>query len=370
MDIQATSLSAPEPDASGLPPVPHGQRRAAHESLRQAQPLMGQPSPAQSPLQIDPDKARSVLAAEGDIVIRRRASSTGDGGSAEAPGSHELVLVRQLARHIRRESGGGVNQAGRDLRKLGYDPEMIDELIARYHSYHRIMRVLAGGVQHASEAQRAQAFALCIVDMNRQVVMREMLEVSAVPGVPQMPEIPEVPDVPDVPDVPEVPARPVPADTSAASERLRQNALFARLVVGAKRLMAFEELPSTLALWTHLELDTGGSAAEVMMLSLVNSVGLFQTNARRFVNAFEDAARTGPRADLLQHLPAALVRQWMTGCGEQEREALRSVSGDRAEQFHRKLTQQYALLCHRFGVPLPAMAELLLIDTDDRQRAV
>jgi hypothetical protein len=214
------------------------------------------------------------------------------------------------------------------------------------------MRVLSGGVKRASEAQRAQAFALCIVDMNRQVVMREMLEMS------------------EVSEVSEVPASPVPADTSAASERLRQNALFARLVIGVKRLMAFEELPSTLALWAHLDLDTGGPATEVIMLSLVNSTGLFHTNARRFLSAYEDAARTGPRVDLLQRLPACLVRQWMTGCSEQEREALRSVSGDRAEQFHRKLTQQYALLCHRFGVPLPAMAELLLMDTDARQCAV
>ncbi len=336
MDVQVASGAEQRSDTRGVQALARREVRAVNSPLRQVQPSMGQGEPVPAPFDADPELVLSVLAADGDIVIRRRSSSTGDGGVAERPGSREMAFVRQLARDIRRENRAGVNKAGRELSKLGCDRQLIDELIARHHHYHRILRALAGGNARASDTQLAQAFALCVFDVNRQQFMREVLEAAGTD------------------------------EPSSTGQACPDPMLFRRMVQGAKRLTQFDDLRPMVALWGHIRLDVRGPEREVMRLSLVNTIGLFHTNAQRFLGACDDAAPAGRNADLLQRLPSCLARQWMTGCSDQEREALRGASGEQCAEFHRKLNQQYALLCRSFGLPLPALAELILIDTDDQ----
>ncbi len=335
MDIQA---GANQGGNSGvLQPLGAGRRRQGQEVLRRAQPVMGGEALESSPLDIDPDLVRSVLDVEGEIVVRRRASSTGECGVSASHGWREMAFVRMIAKDIRRENHAGINKAGRELRKLGCTPRLIDELIAMHHNYYRITRVLAGGTTRASDAQLAQAFALCVFDMNRQIIMREVLQDG----------------------------EPTTSSSPVSVSQAADHHEFQRMLVGAKRLTEFDELRTTLELWAHIRLDARGPEREVMLLSLAKTIGLFQTNALRFMNAFDEAMQSGPKVDLLQRMPSCLIKQWMTGCSDQERGALRGRSGVQCAEFHRKLSQQYALLCRSFGVPLPAMAELILIDSDD-----
>jgi hypothetical protein len=339
MDIQAGANQGA--DSGVLQPLAASRQRQGQEVLRRAQPVMGGGALEPSPLDIDPDLVRAVLDVEGDIVVRRRASSTGECGVSASHGWREMAFVRMIAKDIRRENHAGVNKAGRELRKLGCTPRLIDELIAMHHNYYRITRVLAGGTARASDAQLAQAFALCVFDMNRQITMREVLQ----EGEPTAPSS--------------------SASSSSSASRAADQREFQRMLVGAKRLTEFDELRPTLELWVHIRLDARGPEREVMLLSLAKTIGLFQTNVLRFMNAFDEAMQSGPKVDLLQRMPSCLIKQWMTGCSDQEREALRGKSGVQCAEFHRKLSQQYALLCRSFGVPLPAMAELILIDSDD-----
>lgn len=336
MDVQAASGAGPGAGAGVVQPERRVRGRQGPEDLRAAQPVMGQG--AQLPVlpDVDPDMLLTVLEVDGDIVVRRRASSSGESGVQEAKGWREMAFVRQLAKDIRRENEAGVNKAGRELRKLGYEGWVIDELIARHDGYRRILRALAGGNVRASDAQRAQAFALSVFDVNRLAVMREMMEVAK------------------------------PTDTSSANFRSQDMLPLRLMVAGAKRLTEFDDLRPMVELWIHLRLDTQGPERPVLALSLAQSTGLFHTNVRRLMNAYEEAASAGRNIELLQRLPSCLAKQWMSGCSERERDALRGASGELCAEFHRKLNQQYALLCRCFGLPLPAMAELLLIDADDQ----
>lgn len=334
MDMQGSSAAALALAASVLQPVSRRQGRPANAMLGSAQPSMGQGVARSAPLDVVPNTA--VLEVDGDIVIRRRASSVSVSEVEQRPGAHELAFVRQLAKDFRRENKSGANKGVREMRKLGFDRQLIDDLFARHQTYGRTMRALAGGRVRASEAQWAQAFALCVFDVNRTIFMRESMEI------------------------------PEPSDTTGASRPSSGDTSFQRIVVGAKRLTGFDDLRPTVELWVHLRLDPRGAEREVMVLSLANAIGLFHTNARRFMNAYEEAISGGRHADLLQRLPPCLAKQWMSGCGDQERDALRSASGEQTELFHRKLVQQYALLCRRFGLPLPALAELILVDGDER----
>lgn len=335
MDRQAGVAQEPVPGAGVLQLVEGMRRRQGQEGLGRAQPVMGEGELVPSPLEFDSDLMRSIFDAEGDIVIRRRASSTGECGVSQSKGWHEMSFVRKIAKDIRRENHTGINKAERELRKLGCDPLLINDLIALHHGYHRIMRVLAGGKTRASDAQLAQAFSLCVFDMNRQLIMRAIFQEDGVND----------------------------ACSSSSSSQTADHKEFQRMLVGAKRLTEFDDLRPTLELWAQLSLDARGPEREVMELSLARSIGLFQTNALRFINAFEEATAGGPKADWQQRLPVCLVKQWMTGCSDQERDALRGASGPQCAEFHRKLNQQYALLCRSFGIPLPAMAELILIDS-------
>lgn len=335
MDVQSSSAAALALAATVLQPVSRRQARPA--MLGSAQPAMGQGGPQPAPLEVVPTMA--ALETDGEIVIRRRAASASVNKVEQRSGAREMAFLQQLAKDLRRENKSGVNKGEREMRKFGLGRKLTDDLFSRHQVYGRIMRALAGGRVRASDAQWAQAFALCVFDVNRLLFMREALEAAE------------------------------PTDTSGASRQASGGMSFHQVVIGAKRLMAFDDLRPTVELWAHLRLDARGAEREVMVLSLANSIGLFHTNARRFMNAYQEATEGGRNAGLLQRLPACLAKQWMTGCGDQERDALRDAlrgaSAEQSELFHRKLLQQYALLCRRFGLALPAMAELILVDGDD-----
>ncbi|MCM0045390.1 MAG: hypothetical protein NBV65_12275 [Burkholderiaceae bacterium] len=108
--------------------------------------------------------------------------------------------------------------------------------------------------------------------------------------------------------------------------------------------------------------------------------GLFETNARRLLRAYADAmamaepvdlasspssASSAEAADLVACMRKGLIKQWLAGPVEKEREMLDRVSCDDTEIFHRKLIQQFALLCRHFGQSLPSLCELILVDDAD-----
>ncbi len=336
MDVQATPVAGQTGTSGVLQPLARGTRRGPNEDLRQARASMGSRDLANNPLSIDLDQVASILSSEDEPVIRRRASSTGESGVTLVDGWREMAFVRQLSKDIRRETDSGKNKGDREMRKRDFPRHLIDALITRHHGYLRILHALSGGCARATDAQTAQAFALCVLDVNRQLYMDELIA---------MPDVDKVSS-----------AKPLPY----SNEPLRL------LVVGAKRLTEFDELPSMLALWSRVRLEAHDAGREVMRLALINTVGLFETNARRFLNAYEEAASTGGSTDIKSRMRSGLVKQWMCGVSDIERTALHGASGEQCAEFHRKLTQQYALLCRHFGQPLPPLAELILVDHDDR----
>lgn len=334
MDLQRTSVRQ-RLEVSANAQLTRPRRRPAQANLNCAQPVMGQGEPADNPLDPVDDTYQTLLAADGDIVIRRRASSSEVQDSVDDSGILAMALVRQLAIQIRRENRAGENEAATEMEKLGFDRGLINQLVNRHHGYLRITRALAGGKERATRAQQAQAFALCVFDVNRYVFTRELFAASA------------------------------PDDSSAASQTLSATEKFAVLVNGAKKLTGFADLHATLDLWMQIGLKPSGDERKVMMNTLINFAGLFHTNAQRFLNAFDDAEKSGPAADIPKILRVCLVKQWMSGPSEEEREALRGASGEQSAEFHRKLIQQYALVCRSFGQPMPPLTELILVDDDD-----
>ena len=335
MDVRSGPAQRQAGGSGVLQPQARGRRRAPDEDLRQAQASMGQGVIPDNPLQPDPDLVSSVLSSDDEPVLRRRASSTGEVGVALVEGWREMALLRRLSKDIRRVSHAGANKGEREMRKCSFPTPLIDALIRRHHGYFRILRALSGGKSRATDAQTAQAFALSVLDVNRQLYMAEMITML---------------------DIDETPT---PKPLPYSNESLRS------LVHGAKRLTEFDELLPMLELWSLVRLDADEAEREVMRLTLVNAIGLFETNARRFLNAYEEAAASGDSADIRTRLRSCLVRQWMCGISDQERAALCGASGEQCAEFHRKLTQQYALLCRHFGQPLPPLAELILVDHED-----
>lgn len=331
--VQAINGAAPAAAPSG---------RARNGPLGRAQPVMGQGEGGVHPLGAGSVAMPAGLPADGEPVIRRRASS----GCGTAPASHagwqELTVLKRIADDIRRENDAGVNKSAQALRGMGCDPELIEQLIGRHHGALRALRILAGGVK-PTPAQRAQAFALYVVDLHRWMCDREMLGSSGEDAA------------------------------SSALPGQQSRAALGLLVRGAQRLMSFDGLLPTIELWARLRMDPHGSEGDIMRCTLVNHTGLFETNARRLLAAYAEAmavprlasATSAGDEELLPRMRVALVRQWLAGPGEQERAGLDRLCCDSTEIFHRKLMQQYALLCRRFGQPLPPMTELILVDDAD-----
>lgn len=343
MDLQA--LPERVQARHGTPPAAAPSGRARNGPLGRAQPVMGQGEGAVHPLGAGPIAPPAGLPSDGEPVIRRRASA----GCGATPASHagwqELTLLKRVAEAIRRENDAGVNKAEKTLRAMGCDPELVEQVIGWHHGALRALRTLAGGAKPA-QAQRTQALALYVFDLHRRMCDREKLR--------------------------------APGDDAASSALAGKDsrAALALLVRGAQRLMSFDGLLPTIELWARLRMDPHASEGEVMRSTLVNHTGLFETNARRLLAAYAEAMAAPASSsstsstqvadeELLQRMRVALVRQWLAGPGEQERVWLDRLSCDGAEIFHRKLMQQYALLCRRFGQPLPPMTELILVDDAD-----
>lgn len=317
-----------------VPPQP-APRCEPNPELGRAQPLMGQAELIDHPIEELAAAYQSILSSGDEIVVRRRASSTIGAIRAEPAGRHEMALVQRIAREMCHQNDYGAIKGARTLTRMGAHVAFGLELVEHHHRYRRILRPLAGGTVQATEAQAAQAFALCIFDINRLIFMRDMIEPEE--------EI----------------------DASSEFRHAGTGAVLHELVTGAKRLMAFAELRSTLGLWNRIRLDVDGADREVAMKALTGDMGLFHTNAERLLHAYAEARGAGSEDDLRARLRDGLAKQWLRGPGEAELDALRRVSCEQREIFHRKLIQQYGLLCHRFGLPLPLRAELILVDTDD-----
>lgn len=346
MHVQARSA-----EAQGSSDAPSSTRTAARRrdtALGQAQPVMGQGEAGAHPLGSEPIPIAGGLSFDDEPRIRRRTTSGSPATATVDDGWHELAVLKSIAEKIRRVDDAGANQAEKELRRLGCDRELIDELIGCHHASLRAQRALAGGCK-PSPAQRAQAFALCVFDVNRWMWDRSLLDTGgegeAAPG---------------------------------ASGRGSRVAL-SSLVRGAKRLESFDGLQPTLELWSRLRLNPRGSEWNVMWFTLANHTGLFETNARRLLRAYAEAmamAASAPRpssassalaegdADFRQYMRTCLLKQWLTGPGEQERKALDRMSCEATGIFHRRLMQQFALLCGHFGQPLPPMVELILVDDE------
>ena len=335
MDVDPASRNRRDSSERVLMPMARRGPAINNSVLQNAQPVMAQHEQLLSQQIMDYDALILSLQDGGDITLRRRASSAGDAGVGERPGARERKFVCQIAKDIRKENGNGLNRASRDLIKLGYDRDLVDELIDHHVGYRRITRALAGGNARATDAQIAQAFALSIFDVNRLLFMQEVVEPEGSEG-----------------------------DASADSSKARSEQM-KELVLGAKRVTDFSELNFILDMFVQMRLDAEGSDRSSMLSTLEVEAGMFQTNARRFLDAFVDAASGGHDDSLRQRLPTCLKKQWLKGIGEQEREALRGASAEEVTQFHRKLYQQYALLCRRFGLPMQPTSELILVDDDD-----
>lgn len=341
MDVQAPSGHAS--GAGSAPPSATVSQRLRDTALNRAQPVMGQ---AEAGPHLLPDTAFPLEQMfDEEPRIRRRPNSGGPAATAGNDGWQELTAFRRIAEDIRGHGEAEASASEKALRSLGCDYELIDALIGRQQMSLRAQRALAAGMK-PSQAQRAHAFALCVFDVNRWAADRELL------GAGEEGEI-------------------MPA---AAAER--SSAALAGLVKGAKRLTAFDGLKPTIDLWARLRLDPRGGDWNVMWFTLVSHTGLFETNARRVLHAFAEAmAVTAPAplasaassadADFAQRMRSCLLRQWLAGPGEQERKMLDGLSCDDNEIFHRKLTQQFALLCRHYGQPLPPMVELILVDDPD-----
>ena len=130
MDVQSPSAATQALAASILQPLSQRQGRPANALLDRAQPSMGQGGRLPAPLEADSSMA--AFEVDGDIVIRRRASSAGVSEIEQHPGARELAVVQQLAKDCRRENTSGVNKGEREMRKLGLDRRLIDELFARF----------------------------------------------------------------------------------------------------------------------------------------------------------------------------------------------------------------------------------------------
>lgn len=340
MDLQA--LPERVQARNGTPPAAAPSSRARHGPLGRAQPVMGQREGGVHPPGAGSIAMPAGLPSDGEPVIRRRASSGGGATPASHAGWQELTVLKRIADDIRRENDAGVNKSEKTLRGMGCDPGLIEQVIGWHRDALRALRTLAGGVK-PTQAQRTQALALYVFDLHRRMCDRERLgstdddaESSALPG----------------------------KDSRTA---------LALLVRGAQRLASFDGLLPTIALWARLRMDPHGSEGDIMRLTLVNHTGLFETNARRLLAAYAEAMAVPPSAsatsagdeELLPRMRVALTRQWLAGPGERERAGLDRLCCDSTEIFHRKLMQQYALLCRRFGQPLPPMTELILVDDAD-----
>ncbi len=347
MHVQVEPVSGQEA-GSTLPPPALPSSHGRNAGLGRAQPVMGQEEGATHPMSAEPVVVAADLSFDGEPVIRRRTSS----GSAPVPvsaaepvegeGWEPLAVFREIAADIRRENDAGVNKAERALRAMKFGRELTGYLIGRHHDYLRPLRALAGGAK-PTPAQHEQAFALCVFDMHRWMCEREVVcswgsigPDSAIPGKKRMAVI----------DV---------------------------LARGAKQLTSFDGLLPMIELWTTLQMRPHTNEANAMRFTLVNHTGLFEPNARRLLHAYAEAlaapvqtpASSAAGDDVIQRMRASLVRQWMTGPDAQERAVLDRLSCDEAELYHRKLIQQYALLCRCFGQPLPPRAELIMVDRPD-----
>ncbi len=348
MHVQAEPVIGQEAGITPPAALPPGHGRNA--ALGRAQPVMGQEEGATHPISAEPVVVAADPSFDGEPVIRRRTGSGSAPASADPAGSEEgegwepLAVFKEIAADIHRENEAGVNKAERALRAMRFGRELTGYLIGRHHDYLRPLRALAGGAK-PTPAQHEQAFALCVFDMHRWMCEREVVcswgsigPDSAIPGKKRMAVI----------DV---------------------------LARGAKQLTAFDGLLPMVELWTTLQMHPHTNEVNAMRFTLVNHTGLFEPNARRLLHAYAEALAAPASAqapvssaagdDFIQRMRASLVRQWMTGPDAQERAALDRLSCDEAELYHRKLIQQYALLCRCFGQPLPPRAELIMVDRPD-----
>ena len=224
------------------------------------------------------------------------------------------------------------------MQDAGFGSELSDAILGQRRLYRPVMRALTGGKSRAGTAQFAQALALSVFDLNRLLFTTDRC-----PGL-----------------TPELPLQQLPQG--------QEDEHFALLVSGAKQLTEFDKLPDVFALWSDALSDLRGPEREGLYRYLTRDLGLFHTNACRVIDAFAEAARGGDQADLLQRIPACLAKQWLTGPGEAELNALRRLDPEHAEQFHRKLHGQFLRICSSFGLPVPLPAELLLLEQRDQAK--
>ncbi len=344
--ITETPDPAPAPVSSPRPqgPVPNPL----------AQPVMSVPATTAHPLAGSINSGDPVYPGDGAIIVRRRASSAGARSNrAPAPAStaagtaiarsaitglQARIFFVQVAIGLEEKLLSGSRGGALLMTEAGFETELVDAVLEYRQLYRPAMRALTGGKAHATQAQFVQALALSVFDLNRLVFSGD-----------RCPSL-----------TPELPVQQLPHGMD--------NEHFALLVSGAAQLTEFDSLHDVLVLWRDLLADLSGPEGKGLYRYLTHDLGVFHTNACRVINAFAEAVQGGDDAGLLQRIPLCLAKQWLTAPGEDELKALRRLAPVHAEQFHRKLHQQFLRICRGYGVPVPLPAELLLLEPADQAK--
>ncbi len=317
-----------------------------------AQPVMSVPASTAHPLAGSINSGDPVYPGDGAINVRRRASSAGarstrtpapastDAGRAismsSISGLHARIFIAQLGIGLEEKSASGERGGEVLMKEAGFESALMDAVLEQRQCYRPVMRALTGGKSHATQAQFVQALALSVFDLNRLVFSGD-----------RCPSL-----------TPELPVQQLPHGMN--------NEHLALLVNGAMQLTEFDSLHDVLVLWRDLLHDLSGPEGKGLYRYLTHDLGVFHTNACRVINAFAEAMQGSDVAGLLQRIPLCLAKQWLTGPGEDELKALRRLDPAYAEQFHRKLHQQFLRICRGYGVPVPLPAELLLLEPPDQ----
>ncbi len=272
----------------------------------------------------------AALPCEGAVVVRRRVAPTEPVASSKSTVRQARFFVCQLATDLGHKSGGGIVKGFQAMQKAGFDLALMDEVLAHQRLYRKVMKTLAGGKQRASVAQHAQALALSVFDINRCVF-----------------------DLASLPQDPDDALSLLPGGFENPSLRM--------LVLGSTQITDFTDLREMVELWDKLHVDPANVYGDTSYRYLVNDLGLFHRNALRVLDAFGEA-RTAQPGQAMQRMPACLAAQWLKVPSERELEAQRHIPAERMEQFQRKLSRQFALICMSFGLPVPQATELVLLD--------